>query len=99
MLSRPPHATKLPDGAYAQVITQDERSGMACTYVCIIEEGKKEKNMYHKKQEEENFSCKKGKFSRFSFFIYIKHGNHEVDKRKERRFFFPQDFSFFLLSS
>lgn len=31
MLSKPPQATKLPDGAYAQVITHDDRSGMACT--------------------------------------------------------------------
>jgi len=32
MLSRPPHATKLPDGAYAHVITQLDRSGIACIY-------------------------------------------------------------------
>ena len=31
MLSRPPHATKLPEGAYAQVITQEDLNGMACT--------------------------------------------------------------------
>jgi len=31
MLSRPPQATKLPEGAYAQVMTQEERKGMACT--------------------------------------------------------------------
>ena len=28
-LSRPPQATKLPDGAYAQVITQLDRNGIA----------------------------------------------------------------------
>jgi hypothetical protein len=32
ILSKPPHATKLPDGAYAHVMTHDERNGMACTY-------------------------------------------------------------------
>lgn len=31
MLSNPPQATKFPEGAYAQVITQEERSGMAWT--------------------------------------------------------------------
>ena len=30
MLSRPPHATFLPLGEKAHVITHDERSGMAC---------------------------------------------------------------------
>lgn len=30
MLSRPPHATKFPDGAQAHVITQLERKGIAC---------------------------------------------------------------------
>ena len=30
-MSKPPHATKLPEGAYAQVITQDERRGIAWT--------------------------------------------------------------------
>ena len=30
-LSRPPHATFLPVGEKAQVITHDERSGIACT--------------------------------------------------------------------
>ncbi len=29
ILSRPPQATKLPEGAKAQVITQDDRRGMA----------------------------------------------------------------------
>lgn len=32
ILSKPPHATKLPDGAYAHVMTHDERNGIACTY-------------------------------------------------------------------
>ncbi len=36
ILSKPPHATKLPDGAYAHVITQDERNGIACTYNEIV---------------------------------------------------------------
>uniref|UniRef100_A0A182Q2H3 Uncharacterized protein n=1 Tax=Anopheles farauti TaxID=69004 RepID=A0A182Q2H3_9DIPT len=37
MLSRPPQATKFPDGAYAHVITQDERSGIACTLLVVCE--------------------------------------------------------------
>ncbi len=32
MLSSPPQATRLPVGAYAQVITHDERRGIACTF-------------------------------------------------------------------
>lgn len=32
ILSKPPHATNEPDGAYAHVMTHDERNGMACTY-------------------------------------------------------------------
>lgn len=42
MLSRPPQATKLPEGAYAQVITQLDRRGMA--WICRDErvgEGKR----------------------------------------------------------
>lgn len=35
MLSKPPQATKLPDGAYAQVITQLERSGIAWTLFVV----------------------------------------------------------------
>jgi hypothetical protein len=35
ILSSPPQATKFPEGAYAQVITQDERSGMACTLFVV----------------------------------------------------------------
>jgi hypothetical protein len=31
MLSKPPHATKLPEGAYAQVMTHDDRNGIAYT--------------------------------------------------------------------
>jgi hypothetical protein len=37
ILSKPPHATKLPDGAYAQVITQLERRGMAWTLLVVYE--------------------------------------------------------------
>lgn len=35
MLSKPPQATKLPDGAYAHVITQLDLSGMACTLFVV----------------------------------------------------------------
>ena len=35
ILSRPPHATKLPEGAYAHVITQLDRRGMAWICVCM----------------------------------------------------------------
>lgn len=31
ILSSPPHATKLPEGAYAHVMTHEDRSGMAWT--------------------------------------------------------------------
>ena len=39
MLSRPPHATKFPDGAYAHVITQLDRRGMAWICLCMGEGG------------------------------------------------------------
>ena len=35
MLSRPPHATRLPEGLYAHVMTQDERSGIACSLFVV----------------------------------------------------------------
>jgi len=34
-LSSPPHATKFPVGEYAQVMTQEERRGMACTLLVV----------------------------------------------------------------
>ena len=36
MLSRPPHATMFPFGENAQVMTHDERSGIACTLFVVI---------------------------------------------------------------
>lgn len=35
MLSKPPQATKLPDGAYAHVITQLDLNGIACTLFVV----------------------------------------------------------------
>jgi len=36
ILSNPPQATKPPDGEYAQVITQDDRNGIACTLFVVV---------------------------------------------------------------
>jgi hypothetical protein len=47
ILSKPPHATKLPDGAYAHVMTHDERNGMACTYK-LIEKVLEKRCLYNK---------------------------------------------------
>lgn len=35
MLSSPPHATYEPEGAYAHVMTHEERSGIACTLFVV----------------------------------------------------------------
>lgn len=35
MLSNPPQATYDPEGAYAQVMTQEERRGIACTLLVV----------------------------------------------------------------